>query len=92
MPQSVLVTPLLQHSHVIQGPSQPANIYSKLTIEALEQDAKCLKLIIKTPERRNWHHSSVFIVTLEHVIAGWDGVCTELTPKAYFDGAILKYS
>ena len=27
----------------------------------------CSKLTIKTPERRQWRHSSVFIVNLEHV-------------------------
>ena len=26
----------------------------------------------KTPERRHWRHSGVFIVNFEHVIAGWD--------------------
>ena len=28
---------------------------------------KCLKLTIKTPERRHWRHFSVFIVNLEHM-------------------------
>ena len=41
----------------------------------------CSKLTIKTPERRNWRRSgvfivnfehSVFIVNFEHVIAGWE--------------------
>ena len=43
----------------------------------------CLKLTIKIPERRHWHHSDIFIVNFEHssvsivkfaqIIAGWDG-------------------
>ena len=33
------------------------------TIEALNKGVKkCSKLILKTPERRHWHHSGVFIV------------------------------
>ena len=27
----------------------------------------CLKLTIKTPERRQWRHSDVFIVNFEHI-------------------------
>ena len=27
----------------------------------------CLKLTIKTPERRQWHPSGVFIVNFEHI-------------------------
>ena len=27
----------------------------------------CEKLILKTPERRYWHRSSVFIVNFEHI-------------------------
>ena len=46
----------------------------------------CSKLTIKTPERHQWHHSgvsivniftpcsSVSIVNLEQVNAGWDGI------------------
>ena len=33
----------------------------------------CSKLTLKTPERRNWRRSGVFIVNFEHVIAGWGG-------------------
>ena len=29
-----------------------------------------LKLTMKTPERRHWHCSGVFIVDFEHVIVG----------------------
>ena len=47
--------------------TQPANTYSKLTIETLEQVAKCSKLTIKTTERRHWDRSSVFIVNFEHI-------------------------
>ena len=46
--------------------TQPTITRSKLTIETLEQDAKkkkkCLKLTMKTPERRRWRdmlHQSV---------------------------------
>ena len=28
---------------------------------------RCTKLTIKTPERRQWRHSSVFIVSFEHI-------------------------
>ena len=28
------------------------------------------KVTIKTPERRQWRHSGVFIVNCEHVLAG----------------------
>ena len=28
---------------------------------------KCLKLTIKTPERRHWYHFGVFIVNFEHI-------------------------
>ena len=31
----------------------------------------CSKLTIKTPERRHWRRSGVFIVNFEQVIAGW---------------------
>ena len=27
----------------------------------------CSKLVIKTPERRDWRHSGVFIVNFEHI-------------------------
>ena len=32
----------------------------------------CSKLTIKTPERRYWHRSGVFIVNFEHAFADWD--------------------
>ena len=52
--------------------SQSGFTCSKVTIETLEQGVKiCSKLTIKTPERRQWHRSVVFIVNFEHVIAGW---------------------
>ena len=31
----------------------------------------CLKITIKTPERRQWRRSSAFIVEFEHVNANW---------------------
>ena len=34
--------------------NQPSIICSKLTMQTLEQDVKCLKLTIKTTERRQW--------------------------------------
>ena len=34
------------------------------------------KLTVKTPERRHWHRSGVFIVNFEHVIAGWGAYCS----------------
>ena len=47
--------------------TQPASTYSKLTIKALEQGVKyVLNLTKKTPERRQWHCSGVFIVNFEH--------------------------
>ena len=43
--------------------SQLAITCSELTKETLEQGVKCAKLAIKTPERRHWRHSGVFIVS-----------------------------
>ena len=41
---------------------------SKLTIEILEQGVKYVqKVTIKTPERRQWRCSGVFIVNFEHI-------------------------
>ena len=31
----------------------------------------CSKLTIKTPKRRHWRRSGVFIVNFEHVNTGW---------------------
>ena len=48
---------------------QPAFICLKLAIEILEKQVKneCLKLKLKTPERRQLHHFGVFIVNFEHI-------------------------
>ena len=54
----------------------------------------CSKLTIKTPERREWHRSGVFIVNFtyfthcsdvhivdfEQVNAGWVIICFKITP------------
>ena len=40
---------------------------SLLTMETLEQGMKCPKLTIKTPKRRHWRRSGVFIVNFEHI-------------------------
>ena len=43
-------------------------ICSKLTIEILEQVVKHVqKVTIKTPERRQWRFSGVFIINFEHI-------------------------
>ena len=34
----------------------------------------CSKLTIKTPERRQWRLSGVFIVNFEHVNADWSKI------------------
>ena len=58
--------------------SQRTITCSKLSIKTLEQAVKyvqnyrtsceiCSKLIIKTPERRPWRRSGVFIVSFEHI-------------------------
>ena len=48
--------------------TQPAIICSKLTIETLEQGVKYdQNLTIKTPERRQYRRSGVFIVNFEHI-------------------------
>ena len=39
---------------------------SKLTIEELRCEI-CSKLIIKTPKRRHWRRSDVFIVNFENI-------------------------
>ena len=49
--------------------NDPVNIYlvkvnSRNTRKKYE---KCPKLTIKTPERRHWGHSGVFIVNAEHI-------------------------
>ena len=49
--------------------SFPANIY---LIKVSNRNTRkrceiCSKLILKTPERRQWHHSGVFIVNFEHI-------------------------
>ena len=49
--------------------SQPAVACSKLTIETLEQGVKYVqKWTIKTPKRRHWRRSDVFIINFEHVL------------------------
>ena len=41
---------------------------SKSPIETLEKRCEiCSKLTIKTPERRQWRRSGVFIVNFEHI-------------------------
>ena len=49
--------------------SQPtlAITCSKLTIETREQSEIYSKLTIRTPERRHWPRSGVFIVNFEHI-------------------------
>ena len=39
---------------------------SNSTIKTLEKGVKCSTLTIKTPERRQWRHSDVFIVNFKH--------------------------
>ena len=67
--------------------TQPTFTCSKLAIETLEQSCEiCSKLTIKPPKRRQWYRfggfivnfehishlcSSVSVVNVEHVIAGW---------------------
>ena len=46
--------------------SQLEFISSKLTTEELRCEI-CSKLIIKTPERRQWRRSDVFIVNFENI-------------------------
>ena len=41
--------------------------YSKSTIETRKRCEICSELTIKTPERRHWCRSSVFIVNFEHI-------------------------
>ena len=54
-------------SHSLRGHSRQTNKCWKLTIEILEKDVVCLKLTIKTPERRHWYRSDVFFVTLKYI-------------------------
>ena len=42
--------------------------YSMSTIETLERSEICSKLTIKTPERRQWRRSGVFIVNSKHIL------------------------
>ena len=47
--------------------TQPAITFPKLTIEALEQGVKCLKLTIKALKRCQWRRSGVFIINFEYI-------------------------
>ena len=49
----------------VQVVSQSA--FTDLTVETVEQDVKS-KLTIKTPERRQWRRSGVFIINFEHLV------------------------
>ena len=48
--------------------SQSAFTYSKSTIKYQNMWILFEKLTIKTPERRKWRRSSVFIVNFEHIL------------------------
>ena len=52
-----------------QGSNYPANIYLfKVNNRSDRKRCKiCSKLTIKTPERRHWRRSGVFIVNVEHI-------------------------
>ena len=50
---------------IVQVASQSA--ITDLTVETVEQDVKS-KLTIKTPERRQWRRSGVFIINFEHLV------------------------
>ena len=63
---------------------------SKLTRKTLEQGKICSKLKIKTPERRHWRRTDVFIVNFEHIShlvlrASWwciiDKILVQMKPK-----------
>ena len=48
--------------------TQPAFTCLKLTVETLQRECEiCSMLTIKTPERRHWRRSGVFIVNFEHI-------------------------
>ena len=47
--------------------SYPANIYLLKIENTRKRYEKCLKLIIKTPERCHCRHSGVFMITFEHI-------------------------
>ena len=54
--------------HIVAEITQTPTTCLRLTIETLEYMFKvqiCSKLAIKTPERRQWRRSSVFIVNFE---------------------------
>ena len=50
--------------------SYPAGIYLlKINNKNIRTRYKrCSKLTIKTPERRNWRHSGLFIANFEHIL------------------------
>ena len=50
-----------------KGPPQLTFTCSKTTIKTLQKVVKCLKLTIKTPERRHWRPSAVFVLNFEHI-------------------------
>ena len=54
----------------------------------------CSKITSKTPERRQWRHSGVFIVKFEHIIADWDAMHKNVMMNLQFQPGIylLKVS
>ena len=63
-----LLDTLTQINSIISYISHLTFAYSKLSIEPIAQEVKlCSKLTIKTPKRRHWCRSNVFIINFEHV-------------------------
>ena len=65
--------PLVNNS-IFTCVKSPACIYL-LKVNNRNSRTRCVissKLTIKTPERRQWRLSGIFIVEFEHVIASWE--------------------
>ena len=50
------------------SPSRQTFTCLKSIIETIEKGVNMFKVNNKTPERRHWHHSCVFIVNFEHIL------------------------
>ena len=65
----------------------PLNIYS-FKVNNRKRQEICSKLTIKTPERRQWRRSGLFIVNFEQAFASWDRSGIIIVTLSKFDKLI----